>query len=213
LQVALHVLLDALDHRGAAGERQVEDVAALARLEPHAAAGAQRDPVDLDRVGPGALELLPVAWDVAHRITCQSRIVPCRRMISSGVSDSVRSRISAARSQDARISAFSVSVRLRMWRTSIWSISPPSKRSPGLSGAIRGWSSRMIGEDSSRSVAPASPTSTGQVPAFSQSWARRRSPAGGSVSDTNAPPSVRSTVWVEQNVRSSASSRAPPSHG
>src|SRR4029079_10626045 len=191
LQVALHVLLDALDHRGAAGERQVEDVAALARLEPHAAAGAQRDPVDLDRVGPGALELLPVAWDVAHRITCQSRIVPCRRMISSGVSASVRSRISAARGSDARISAFSASVRLRMLRTSVWSISPPSKRSPGLSGAIRGWSSRMIGEESSvlEGRPPRSaPASTGQVPRFSHASAAARSASGGSVSETNAPP-------------------------
>ena len=99
-----------------------------------------------------------------------------------------------------------------MFRTSIWSISPPSKRSPGLSGAIRGWSSRMIGEDSSvrgRRVAD----EHRPRPAFSHASACARSVGGGSVSDTNAPPPVRSTVWVEQNVRASASSRSPPSHG
>ena len=35
------------------GEREVEHVAALAGLEPHAAAGAQRDAVDLTVSGPG----------------------------------------------------------------------------------------------------------------------------------------------------------------
>ena len=60
-----------------------------------------------------------------------------------------------ARGSASRISAFSASVRPRMLRISSWSISPPSKRSPGLSGAIRGWSSRMIGDDSTVSSAVA----------------------------------------------------------
>ena len=58
----------------------------------------------------------------------------------------------------ARISAFSSSVSARMFSASSPSISPPSNRSPGDSGAIRGWSSRMIGDESIAS----SPTSTGQ---------------------------------------------------
>ena len=50
------------------------------------------------------------------------------------------------------LSAFSSSVSARMFSVSSSSISPPSNRSPGLSGAIRGWSSRMIGERQHRAL-------------------------------------------------------------
>ena len=104
------------DDRGAPGERQVEHVAARARPQPHAAAAAAADAVDLDRSGARPLELLPVLSRRSPRAPASSRIAPCRRMSSSGVSASVRSRISRARGSDARISAFSSSVRLRMLR-------------------------------------------------------------------------------------------------
>ena len=98
-----------------------------------------------------------------------------------------------------RISAFSSSVSAMMFSASSPSISPPSNRSPGDSGAIRGWSSRMIGDESIAS----SPTSTGQVPTFSQ-------PAA-SVAETKRPPT--SSVCVEQSACRSASSRSSPAHG
>ena len=73
---------------------------------------------------------------------------PCRRSSSSSESASVRSRISRALGSVRRISSFSSSERARMLRVRSWSISPPSKRSPGLSSATLGWSGRMIGEAS-----------------------------------------------------------------
>ena len=100
------------------------------------------------------------------------------------VSVSVRSRISRVRGS-ARISAFSSSVSARMFSASSPSISPPSNRSPGDSGAIRGWSSRMIGDDEHRVVADQ------HRPACRRSRSRRAS-----VADTKRPP--RSSVCVEQ---------------
>ena len=190
LDVAVEVLVDALDQRGAAGQREVHDVAAGARAQSHAAAAPQLDAVDEHGVGRRALELLPVAavaLMAPHRRDL-ARQAPLRRSSSSSVSASVRSRISRARGSESRISAFSSSVRLRMLSVSSWSISPPSNRSPGLSGAIRGWSSRMIGEDSSVPRSPGAPTSTGHVPSLRQAPAASRSASGGSVSETKRPP-------------------------
>ena len=119
LQVAFEVLVDPLDHRGPAGQHDVEHVRPGARAQPHPAAAAQLDPVDHHGVGRRPLELLPVA---AHRSTRK----PCSRISSSRDSDSVRSRIARARGSPARISAFSSSVRLMMLKVSSPSISPPS---------------------------------------------------------------------------------------
>ena len=58
-----------------------------------------------------------------------------------------------------------------------------------------------------------SPTGTGHVPTFLQAAAGSRRSAGGSASETNSPPCTRSSVCVEQKVRSSASARAPPVKG
>ena len=57
-----------------------------------------------------------------------------------------------------------------------------------------------------------SPTSTGHTPTFSQISAAARICGGGSVHETQAPPSARSTRCAEQNVWRSASSRPSPRH-
>src|SRR5438045_1325416 len=67
----------------------------------------------------------------------RSRIVPCIFMNCSGVRASVRSSISRVRSS-CRICSFSSSVSVMIRKLRISSISPPSKRGPGLSGAICG---------------------------------------------------------------------------
>ena len=59
-------------------------------------------------------------------------------MNCSGGMFSVRSSIWRARSSDCRISRFSSSVMVRIRSESISSISVPSNRAPGLSGAICG---------------------------------------------------------------------------
>src|SRR5947209_12585630 len=66
-----------------------------------------------------------------------SRIVPCIFMNCLGVRASVRSSISRVRSS-CRICSFSSSLSVKMRKERISSISEPSKRAPGLSGAICG---------------------------------------------------------------------------
>src|SRR2546421_12106339 len=67
----------------------------------------------------------------------RSRIVPCIFMNCSGVRASVRSSISRVRSS-CRICSFSSSLSVIIRKLRISSISDPSKRAPGLSGAICG---------------------------------------------------------------------------
>src|SRR6266446_7155440 len=67
----------------------------------------------------------------------RSRIVPCSFMNCSGVRASVRSSISRVRSS-CRICSFSSSVNVMIRNERISSSSEPSKRGPGLSGAICG---------------------------------------------------------------------------
>src|SRR5207237_9409679 len=67
---SLHVLLDRLDHRGPARQRQIEDVAAAAGPQAHATSGSELHPGDLDAVGAGTLEELPLA---AHRLSAPTR--------------------------------------------------------------------------------------------------------------------------------------------
>src|SRR6266568_4855447 len=66
------------------------------------------------------------------------RMTPCSFINCSGERASVRSRISRARSSPCRISSFSSSVNVMIRRVRISSISVPSQREPGLSGAICG---------------------------------------------------------------------------
>src|SRR6185437_394157 len=141
LDAAVVVLEDLVHERGASLKCQLEDVAAgLARGQAHDAAGADDRTVDFHEVSSAALEFLPRRAVVDHRARTSpnSRTAPCRRRISSSVRASVRSRISRARGSESRISRRSCSVIARMFSTSIWSISPESNRSPGLSGAICG---------------------------------------------------------------------------
>src|SRR5207248_1043859 len=91
-----------------------------------------------------------------------SRIAPCSFMNCSGVRTSVRSNISRVRSS-CRICSFSSSVSVMIRKLRISSISVPSKRAPGLSGAVCGESYKMMGEDSIASRSPSLRTNTGQV--------------------------------------------------
>ena len=82
----------------------------------------------------------PAASSSASGSGRSSRMVPCSRPSTSGAMLSMRSTIAAARGSVARASAFSSSVRVRIRRARISSISVASQRSPSLSGAISGWS-------------------------------------------------------------------------
>ena len=115
----LDILFDRLDDGPLTGERDVEHVSAGVRVQPHARAGAEFSVRRADRVRTRTFQLLPVGAIGAHRVIPNSRIVPCSAISCSGVSASVRSRISRVRGSDARISAFSSSLRARMLRTSI----------------------------------------------------------------------------------------------
>ncbi len=89
----------------------------------------------------------PSAGPLAHRAIPKSRTAPCR-LISSlrrerlGALEDLRAR--AGRTRASRPSPRRSA--LRMFSTSIWSISPPSNRSPGLSGAI----ARVVLQDDRR---------------------------------------------------------------
>ena len=211
LHDALEVLLDRLDDRGLAVQRALEDVAAAARVQAHEAAAADRGrPGTVDRPRRAALEPVPARPGSSRAPAARARSAPCRRISSSGERPSERSRISRTRGSDARASAFSSSVSWRMLRISSWSISPPSNRSPGLSGAIRGWSSRMIGDDSSVSRVARLADEHGPRARGSRTRPRPRAarPAGRS-GETNAPPSgARSVVCASRT-----SAAAPPRAG
>ncbi len=62
-------------------------------------------------------------------------------------------------------------------------------------------------------LSPSSPASTGHVFTFSHSSASRFSSSGGSMSETNSPPSTFKMVCVETSVCPSVSSRSWPLHG
>ena len=128
--------------RGLAVEHQVEDVApgprpeedAVALLEQPAADAELLDrPVDLHRAGasPARSRRLLERADLSQHAVHPHELRP-------GRSASVRSSSSRARSSDAAISRFSSSVSVRIRSESISSISVPSKKSPGLSGAMVG---------------------------------------------------------------------------
>ncbi|WP_222709738.1 hypothetical protein [Microbispora sp. CSR-4] len=134
-------------------------------------------------------------------------MAPWSRSSSSGGRSAARSRISAARGSVTRASRFSSSVRVSVRSVSSSSISVESNRSPGLSGAMAGWSYRMIGEDSTTSRRPASPTSTGQVFSLRHCRAAASAHIGGSSSETNAPPLTPISRWAATSERRRASSR------
>src|SRR5215216_6033752 len=71
----------------------------------------------------------------------------------------------------------------------------------------------MIGDESSMVLSPSSPTSTGHVLRFSHSSANLRNSSGGSVKETNSPPTTSSVVWVEQKVWRSVLSLSSSSQG
>ena len=139
------------------------------------------------------------------------RIAPCRRSQISGGIASTASTTAAARGSVARASAFSSSVSTSVRRLRISSISVPSNRSVGLSGASCGWSARMIGLESSRSERPSGPASTGQVCRLSSARVAGRAHSGGSVADRNAPAVTATSVCAAMSDVRSATSRGAPS--
>jgi hypothetical protein len=148
VHVAVDVLVQRLHDRLLPGQRRVEHVPALPRPQPHEAPRARRArrrrrpcAARARRARPSPRRSSGAHLPLADRPRAGSS-APRATAPRCG-------RGSPARGVEARISAFSASVRLRMLRIRSWSISPPSKRSPGLSGAICGWSDRMIGDDSS----------------------------------------------------------------
>ena len=144
------------------GGREEEPVPALAEVAPgvvvdqhpdvHTALHVALDHVD-DRGPAGERDVEDVAARAAGAASPAFQPVARQRPQLLLGQASVRSRISRVRGSVARISAFSSSVSARMFSASSPSISPPSNRSPGDSGAIRGWSSRMIGDGEHRVVA------------------------------------------------------------
>ena len=74
---ALRVLLDRVHEGDPAVQRDVEHVGPLPRAQADAAAAPDLHAVDLDGIGPEALERLPAAH---RRAIPNSRTAPCRRM-------------------------------------------------------------------------------------------------------------------------------------
>ena len=119
---------------------------------------------------------------------------------------------SAARCRSPAPRASRASVRAIVRSVRISSISVASNRSPGLSGAIGGWSYRMIGEDSSRSRGPR------RRPAPARCGGCRSSPRpawptpAGRVRDRNSPPGAPSRqVGGDQRVPQGDSGASPGS--
>lgn len=79
---------------------------------------------------------------------------------------------------------------------------------PALSGAMAGWSSRMIGEDRTTSARPGSPASTGQVWRLTQAATASLAHSGGSVIDRKEPESMPSRRWAATSERGRAASRS-----
>ena len=134
------VLDDLLDDRGPARERDVEDVAAAsagaaARGCRGAARRRRRRTASRRRAARAASQLERVIGrrepELADRAVQPHQLLRRERLACAPGSRARAGRPPASR-------AFSSSVRARMLRISSWSISPPSNRSPGLSGAICG---------------------------------------------------------------------------
>src|SRR5271155_388709 len=141
VQLALVILFDGFNGGDFAIEREIENVAAGVRPQPDAFAAPDRDAANLKRFERGfifqRLEF-PFVHGASLFTARKPRNAPWSFINCSGGRVSVRSRILRARSSDSRISRFSSSVRVMMRNESISSISAPSNKSPGLSGAIWG---------------------------------------------------------------------------
>ena len=122
----LEIMFDGLDDGDLNLEREVHDIAARVRPQANMRADGEMKTGRLAAQIPSFIE------------DCGARIVPCSRLNAAGASDWVRRRSARARASVAAISCFSVSVIARIRKVRISSISVPSNRSPGLSGAMAG---------------------------------------------------------------------------
>src|SRR6202011_6190628 len=144
LDLSFVVLLDPFDRCRLAGQCDIQHVAAGPRTQPDASTGVHLDSVDRHRCD-GCLVLEQMPLPLVHFVpsSCAGRSprsTPCSFITCSSDRLSVRSSIRRARGSASRISHFSYSVIVSLRKTSISSISVPSKKSPGLSCAICGWS-------------------------------------------------------------------------
>lgn len=146
-------------------------------------------------------------------ISRSARTAPWRRSSTSGGMVSARSITAAARASVPRASRFSWSVRAAVRRARISSISVASYMAPMLSGAMAGWSSRMIGEESTTSARPGSPASTGQVCRLAQSATTPLAHSGGSVMERKDPALRPSSRWAATSECGRAASRSAPCRG
>src|SRR5580765_1189792 len=198
--IAFIVLLKSFNGGRLSGKRDIEHIAALARMQAHAVTCPDFCSRHYNVVDH-CLVFQQLPFPLVHETSLSSgrrlRKMPCSFMSCSGGSDSVRSRIWRARSSESRISRFSSSVMVMMRKERISSISSPSNRSPALSGAICGKSYRMIGEESIVSWLPAAPTITGHIPTFWQLDATSRSSSGGSSRETNSQLLAPNTTCAE----------------
>src|SRR6266568_3406269 len=140
----LEILMDDLDRPSFAIKHQIENVSTpFFGAQAHTIPGSHLPASNSYRFWWWVI----LAWEIPTPTTYhpfspslkgrRSRIVPCNFMNCSGVSASVRSSISRVRSS-CRICSFSSSVSVMIRKLRISSISVPSKRAPGLSGAICG---------------------------------------------------------------------------
>src|SRR6185369_5219682 len=138
---AFVVFFNAFDGCHLPAQRDVENVSAFFGMKAHAAANLYRGPVDFQLVNR-SLVFEEIPFPFIHCIFSftgeRTRKTPCNFMNCSSGMFSVRSRIQRVRSSDCLISRFSASVRVRMRRERISSISVESNRFPALSGAIWG---------------------------------------------------------------------------
>ena len=202
-----------------AGEEHVVGVGPPRRPQPTGVPGRDLDAADQDGVGPrvdrGVDAGLPprhgARAGVRHRAAGRSvaDASPCSRAQSLGRHVVERSTIAAARGSVPRASAFSSSVSVSTRSARISSISVASHRSPSLSGAIAGWSYRMIGDDSTTSASSPSPD---RAPGTCRrcgtpATAAPRRPSAGRAARRRRRRRRRAAVCTATSERRSASSR------
>src|SRR5262249_18346137 len=139
VDAAVEILLDRLDHCALSGQGQVQNVRPAARPQADAIPLTDLRSADVDALhGPALGPRVPLRHGPPSPAGRRPRIAPWRPSIWSDPMPSVRASSARARSSTAAIACFSSSVSVRIRSVSISSISAPSKKSPGLSGATRG---------------------------------------------------------------------------
>ena len=179
-----------LDRRGLAGEREVEDVAAWARMEPHPVAAAAASAHRASRPA-GRRRAGPVLLVHGASVRCTAASPPCSCISCSAASDSVRSSSAGRARPTPHLALLLVGQRQDPQRQDLVDLGAVEQVA-GLSGAI----SRIVVEDDRRgehrvALPPRRPPAPARRRCSRSRRPARASASGGSSSETNSPPATR----------------------